>query len=91
MRQLLSAAKGDYVCVGTDSSFSIRFQKTKRGRIAVYCGMALLGEPEARQFCSVVLAAVQTFMGQSGNQLAKDDPVLEDLTVAIADFARAIE
>jgi hypothetical protein len=89
LNQFVSGGSSDYTFIGTDSSFSVRFRKTKGGRIAVQCGATLVDEVEAVSLCRAILAGAETFFRHSGKQLPAGDPVLADLTSAIEEFARA--
>ncbi|MBN1205868.1 MAG: hypothetical protein JXB05_13200 [Myxococcaceae bacterium] len=88
LERFLKEGQREYTFIGTDSSFAVRFQRTKKGLIAVRCGTTLLGEVEATPMYRAVLSGVESFLGQPGNQLPGDDPVREDLLTAIEEFAR---
>jgi hypothetical protein len=89
LKRFLSGGAAEYTFIGTDSSFSVRFRKTKGKRIAVQCGTTLVDEVEAATLCRAILAGSETFFRQPGNQFPAGDPVLADLTSALEEFARA--
>ena len=84
LRRFLLDGKVEYTFVGTDSSFSVLFRRTGKGRIAVRCGTTFLGEVEDSHLCKAILSGVESFLGHPGNQLPGDAPVREDLLAAIA-------
>ncbi len=90
LETLLEGTRSEYRFVGTDSSFSVWFKKTKRGRISVRCGTTELGEAEPTSLYKSVLLGVETFFAQSGNELPVNDPVREDLLSAIQNLKRRL-
>jgi hypothetical protein len=83
MEVFLKGSRPEYEFVGTDSSFLIRFQKSKRGRIAVQCGAKVIGEVEAVELCGVLLSSVEEFVARPGSKLSEYDPVREDLFFSV--------
>ena len=90
LEMLLRGAQSEYKFVGTDSSFSVWFKKSKRGRISLRCGTTELGEAESTDLCKSILQGVETFFVQSGNELPINDPVREDLLSSIQSFKRCL-
>jgi hypothetical protein len=86
LEMFLRGTQSKYEFVGTDSSFSVCFQKGRRGRITVRCGRTELGEVESAQLCEAVLAGVEAFVTRPGNELPESDPVHEDLFSSIQRF-----
>jgi hypothetical protein len=82
----LKGGQSEYEFVGTDSSFSIRFRKLKRGRIAVRCGAVAIGEVDAVELCGIMLSSVEEFVARPGSELSESDPVREDLFFSVRRF-----
>src|SRR5690349_18925244 len=60
LETLLRGAQSEHKFVGADSSFSVWFKKSKRGRISVRCGTTELGEAESTELCKSILQGVET-------------------------------
>ncbi|MFY0583172.1 hypothetical protein ACN28S_60740 [Cystobacter fuscus] len=90
LETLLRGAQSEHKFVGADSSFSVWFKKSKRGRISVRCGTTELGEAESTELCKSILQGVETFFAQPGNELPINDPVREDLLSSIQSFKRCL-
>lgn len=83
---LIKGIQSEYRFIGTDSSFSVRFRKKKKGLISVQCGSVDLGEFEAKILCKSIYLGVESFITQAGNQLPENDPVYDDLSSSIQRF-----
>lgn len=90
LEMLLKGNQSEYRFIGTDSSFSIRFQKVKKGCIAVRCGATAIGEVAAVDLCRAILSSVEAFIVQPGNELPENDPVREDLFSSVQRFKRLL-
>lgn len=90
LETLLRGAQSEYRFVGADSSFSVWFKKSKRGRISVRCGTTELGETESTELCESILQSAETFFAQPGNELPINDPVREDLLYSIQSLKRCL-
>jgi hypothetical protein len=90
LETLLRGAQSEYRFVGADSSFSVWFKKTKRGRISLRSGTTELGEAEPTDLCKSILQGVETFFALPGNELPINDPVREDLLSSIQSFKRCL-
>jgi hypothetical protein len=88
LEMFLKGNQPGYRFIGTDSSFSIRFQKVKKGCVAVRCGTTAIGEVEAVELCRAILSSVEAFIGQPENELPENDPVREDLFSSVQSFRR---
>lgn len=86
LEMFLKGKQSEYEFVGTDSSFSVRFQKVKRGRVAVRCGATAIGEVEAVELCKSILSNVEEFVFRPGSELPPKDPVRDDLFSSIQSF-----
>ena len=90
LRRFLAGSAPDYLFVGTDSSFSVRFRKAKKGRVALQCGATSLGEVESGTLCRAILSGVEAFVSRPESALAKGDAARDDLVSALEGFRQAL-
>ena len=76
--------------IGVDSSFSLIFQKNSAEDISVAAGRELIAKVQALELAAVIYRSIVAFLDDKANQLAIDDPVLEDLTVAKEEFLQVM-
>ncbi|RKG52515.1 hypothetical protein D7X30_33450 [Corallococcus sp. AB011P] len=69
LKALVVGGATDHRFVGADSSFSLRVKRAKKGRIAIQCGTASLGEVASDELCRAVLQGVESFMARPESAL----------------------
>ncbi|RKG90326.1 hypothetical protein D7W82_04440 [Corallococcus sp. CA049B] len=90
LKALVAGGAKDYLFVGADSSFTLRFKRAKKGRIAIQCGTASLGEVESNELCRAVLQGVESFMARPESALPPGDAAGGDLEMSLREFRAAV-
>ncbi|MBZ4374164.1 hypothetical protein [Corallococcus sp. AS-1-6] len=90
LQAVVAGGAKEHLFVGADSSFSLRFKRGKKGRIAIQCGTASLGEVESDELCRAVLEGVESFMARPESALPKGDAARGDLEMTLREFRRAV-
>ncbi|WP_224369335.1 hypothetical protein [Hyalangium versicolor] len=88
LERFLRQGKSEFLLIGADSSFSVLFQRTKKGLIAIRCGTTLVDEVDAAPLCRAALSFAESFLSDPGNQFPDGDAARGDLLMAIEKFAR---
>ena len=90
LRRIATQQLDEYMFVGTDSSFIVKFRATSKGHVTVKCRDVIIDEVEIDSLCRSVLSDVQAFMARPENLLPEDDLGQRDLAISIASLVQAI-
>jgi len=91
LRKFLKDNSKSYKFVGTDSSFSITFSKSKRSNISMSAGNEFKDTVTKANLIKCVYDSCLQFYNAWGIKLSASDPVKEDIEAALSDFAELLK